>query len=116
QQLHQAILRGDPVQPAVPPPVRPRRPDTGVTAAQLPANVPTFAGRRAELNRLDSLLAPGPTGAPPAVVISAVSGTAGVGKTTLAMHWSHRVCERFPDGQLYVNLRGFDPRGQMMAP
>ncbi|WP_406486380.1 hypothetical protein [Streptomyces phaeochromogenes] len=46
---------------------------------------------------------------PPAVVISAVSGTAGVGKTALAVHWARTAQEAFPDGQLYVNLRGFAP-------
>jgi len=92
---------------------------------QLPADVSAFTGRARELADLDRLLAmtteqtdtPGETGdRSTAVVISAVSGTAGVGKTALAMHWAHRVRERFPDGQLYVNLRGFDPGGSVMDP
>jgi transcriptional regulator with XRE-family HTH domain/tetratricopeptide (TPR) repeat protein len=84
----------------------------GVTVPrQLPTRVPHFAGRAGELAQLDRVLdaaasdrAVGATG----VVISAIGGTAGVGKTALALHWAHRVAHRFPDGQLYANLRGFD--------
>jgi tetratricopeptide (TPR) repeat protein len=53
---------------------------------------------------------------PVTVVVSALSGTAGVGKTALAIHWAHRARTQFPDGQLYVNLRGFDPGGAAMGP
>jgi tetratricopeptide (TPR) repeat protein len=96
-----------------------------VVPAQLPADLPTFAGRAAHLADLDRLLndvkgsgvAVGPGGGrSPAVVISALAGTAGVGKTALAVHWAHRVRGEFPDGQLYVNLRGFDPGKQAMTP
>jgi NB-ARC domain len=82
-------------------------------ARQLPADLATFAGRASELARLDALL--DHDGRAPAVVISAIAGTAGVGKTALALHWAHRVADRFGDGQLYVNLRGFDPGGSPMA-
>jgi tetratricopeptide (TPR) repeat protein/transcriptional regulator with XRE-family HTH domain len=76
--------------------------------AQLPADVAGFTGRDVELAALDALIDPEtPTAA--TAVISAVSGTAGVGKTALAVRWGHRVAARFPDGQLYINLRGYDP-------
>ena len=78
---------------------------------QLPSAVPGFTGRAAHLARLDALLPREGSGQGTAVVISAIDGTAGVGKTALAVHWAHRVAHRFPDGQLYVNLRGFDPTG-----
>jgi len=79
--------------------------------AQLPPPVAAFAGRGAELARLDALR-PGPDGD---AVIAVIAGTAGVGKTTLAVHWAHRVAAHFPGGQLYVNLRGFDPAGPAAA-
>src|SRR5581483_10401490 len=89
-----------------PPPGRDREP---VVPRQLPAPVQPFVGRDAELAELGDLLkrASGPS----AVVISAIGGTAGVGKTALAVHWAHQVAGQFPDGQLHVNLRGFDPAG-----
>jgi DNA-binding SARP family transcriptional activator/tetratricopeptide (TPR) repeat protein len=89
---------------------------TGVTPRQLPTDVVSFAGREGYLRRLDALLPAADDVRPETVVISAVSGTAGVGKTALAVHWAHRVKDRFPDGQLYVNLRGFDPGGSPMDP
>jgi DNA-binding SARP family transcriptional activator len=76
---------------------------------QLPLQAPTFIGRRDELAFLDSLLAV--TGGEPApMTIGVISGTAGIGKTALAGHWARRVADHFPDGQLWTNLRGADPR------
>lgn len=75
---------------------------------ELPADIPGFVGRDGEMSALESMLN---DGAP--VVISAIAGSAGVGKTALAVHWSRRVAERFPDGQLYLNLNGFSPSPPM---
>ncbi|WP_416971095.1 BTAD domain-containing putative transcriptional regulator [Streptomyces sp. 4F14] len=96
--------------PATPPAV-----PTLLPPAQLPLAARGFTGRERELARLDGILAAADR-RPTAVVVSAVSGTAGIGKTALAVHWAHRVADRFPDGQLYVNLRGFDPSGVALAP
>jgi tetratricopeptide (TPR) repeat protein/transcriptional regulator with XRE-family HTH domain len=81
---------------------------------QLPGAVPQFVGRDSELAALSGLLDPAGV-APGALVISAIGGTAGIGKTALAIHWAHQVAGRFPDGQLYVNLRGYAPEEPMVA-
>ncbi|MGW2398044.1 ATP-binding protein [Kitasatospora sp. NPDC001664] len=73
---------------------------------QLPPDLRTFRGREALLDRLTTATAP--DGHPPVV---AVSGLGGVGKTSLAVHWAHRHADRFPDGLLHLDLRGFDPSG-----
>ncbi|TDC43982.1 helix-turn-helix domain-containing protein [Micromonospora sp. KC213] len=91
---------------------------------QLPPALGSFVGRAAQLAQLDAecggdigLLTAGADGSgKPAATSVVLSGTAGVGKTTLAVYWAHQVAERYPDGQLYVNLRGFDPTGSMMTP
>lgn len=86
-------------------------PGPAAAPAQLPADVHAFTGRTGELAGLDRLLN-GPDEVPAVVV----SGAPGVGKTALAVHWAHRIASRFPDGQLYLNLRGFDPGGVAVAP
>ncbi|MBP2325937.1 tetratricopeptide (TPR) repeat protein [Kibdelosporangium banguiense] len=75
--------------------------------SQLPADLPGFTGRDAELARTAALL----TGHRPAMTCVAISGMAGVGKTTLAVHLAHEVADRFPDGLLYVHMRGYAPGG-----
>jgi tetratricopeptide (TPR) repeat protein/transcriptional regulator with XRE-family HTH domain len=94
--------------------------DAGGVAAgrpkQLPAGVRHFTGRKAELDLLTSLLdGPGTPDGGGTAVISAVGGTAGVGKTALAVYWAHQHADRFPDGELYVNLHGFSPAGSPMT-
>lgn len=79
-----------------------------VVPRQLPPDSAGFVGRRAASRTLDDL--------PGREQTVAITGAAGVGKTTLAVHWAHRVADRFPDGQLYVDLRGFDPSGRPKSP
>jgi len=80
---------------------------------QLPTRTRHFVGREHELGQLTDLLHE--TSRSGTVVITAINGTAGIGKTTLALHWAHMVKSEFPDGQLHVNLRGFDPGEPMEA-
>ncbi|HEX8628602.1 MAG TPA: BTAD domain-containing putative transcriptional regulator [Catenuloplanes sp.] len=81
-----------------------------VVPAQTPMGVAHFVGRTRQLKELDELLSTDST-----VGICVVAGMAGVGKTTLAVHWAHRVSGRFPDGQVYLNLRGHGPNGSTMT-
>jgi DNA-binding SARP family transcriptional activator/Tfp pilus assembly protein PilF len=108
RELQQRILSADPAL-AITGPARPAKaePQRG-TPRELPPTVPGFTGRSAELEALTRLLDRSGEQAPQAVVISAIGGTAGVGKTALAVHWAHQAAARFSDGQLYVNLRGYD--------
>src|SRR6201996_8535466 len=134
--IHQQILsldptleapsRGAPPGPvtAAAPPAPP--PATGAAAshpvpAQLPLEAPGFSGRHSELERMlraivDDTVRICAGGAwDDTVQIIAISGTAGVGKTALANRFARQVASRFPDGQLYVNLRGFDPSGSALS-
>jgi DNA-binding SARP family transcriptional activator/tetratricopeptide (TPR) repeat protein len=120
QALYQAILRRDPTLPQHAAPAGATVRAQTAVPRQLPVDVRGYAGRTDQLARLDALAAAlgkgvGGDAATP-VVISAIAGTAGVGKTALAVHWAHRAAKRFPDGQLYVNLRGFDPDGSTVDP
>ncbi|MCL6673237.1 ATP-binding protein [Streptomyces panaciradicis] len=101
-----AAARNDTTMPSLAPPRL-----SAAVPRQLPCAVAGFTGRVSQLKELTSLLDREDT-----VVISTINGTAGVGKTALAVYWSHQVADRFPDGQLYVNLRGFDPGSQPVEP
>ncbi|MEU4224896.1 BTAD domain-containing putative transcriptional regulator [Nonomuraea sp. NPDC026600] len=96
------------------PGVRSTLPQTTRTAdkvtkpAQLPADPPVFAGRRAELAQMPAL-------GPDTPMVRVICGMGGIGKTALAVHWAHQVAHRYADGQLYLNLRGFHPSGQAMS-
>lgn len=107
--IHQDILAG------AAPPARPA--NDQVRPRQLPPDIQGFVGRESSLAALGTLLDnltaasahPGP------IVISAIDGAGGIGKTSLAVHWAHRIKHRFPDGQLYLNLRGYGP-GAPLSP
>ena len=113
RELHRQILATGPVQTGpetgqLPPGgARPAGVRPGpVVPRELPGPVPQFVGRAAELADLTGMLERASARRPRTLVISAIAGMAGVGKTALAMQWAHQVADRFPDGQLHVNLRG----------
>ncbi|GAA3470620.1 BTAD domain-containing putative transcriptional regulator [Nonomuraea roseola] len=117
RRLHQQLLADEPDSPvrsAGPdsPPARPSPPPPRESAAplaapvaarpaELPRDVRGFVAREAELAWLEECLGGGDG-------VCVLSGTAGMGKTALALHWAHQAADRFPDGQLYIDLRGYD--------
>ena len=126
--LHAAILRDDPALTLAPPepvaapqareeaaPAAGHRPSTDlVVPSELPPDTHGFVGRGADLAALDSLTALASAGHGPPVGL--ITGVAGVGKTSLAVHWAHRCAGRYPDGRLFADLRGYDEgQGQASA-
>ncbi|SDE11184.1 AfsR/SARP family transcriptional regulator [Glycomyces harbinensis] len=110
RETHTAILREDPGLDLHSAPVPPAtQSDSRISPALLPAALPGFTGREVELDRLRAL-AEGDAN------LVVVAGTGGIGKTTLAVHWARKAADRFPDGQLYADLQGFDPHGAAVRP
>jgi DNA-binding SARP family transcriptional activator/tetratricopeptide (TPR) repeat protein len=99
---HGAAIDGGNVRPAAVP-------------RQLPADIDAFTGRHAELAALHEIMRRHGTDRNRPLVMT-IMGTAGVGKTALAVHWAHQVADRFPDGTLHVDLRGFDPARPVPPP
>jgi DNA-binding SARP family transcriptional activator/tetratricopeptide (TPR) repeat protein len=104
------VLTPTAVAPAGAPPTA----TTGLVPAQLPPDLPLFVGRRAELAALDGLVAATTNRTGPLVI--AMDGMGGVGKSTLAAHFAHRVAAEFTDGQLYLDLQGHDDDGGAGVP
>ncbi|MFG2049287.1 BTAD domain-containing putative transcriptional regulator [Micromonospora sp. NPDC048935] len=105
QRLHQRILAADPTLAA---PQQPAREALSLVPRQLPAPPGLFTARAEELAHLTTAVANG-DGSDTAVVISAIGGSGGIGKTSLVLRWAHAHLDWFPDGQLYADLRGFGP-------
>ena len=124
RQLQQQILSADPAldlppslnsRPAPSEVAGPGRTAGLVVPRQLPTAPAHFAGRMDELQEMTGLLEM-TAGTVGTALISAIGGSAGVGKTALAVYWAHRAAGQFPDGQLYVSLRGFGPKAAPVKP
>ncbi|MEV0036438.1 BTAD domain-containing putative transcriptional regulator [Streptomyces sp. NPDC050804] len=118
--LHQRILRADPELlspdgrtggPHVSPPlpgIAPVPAPLTAVPAQLPYDLPVFAGRLTQLADVEDLAATASRRPHPGAALCVVTGSAGIGKTTFAVHAAHRLAPRYPDGQIYLNLHGYD--------
>jgi DNA-binding SARP family transcriptional activator/Tfp pilus assembly protein PilF len=115
QELHQQVLSADPALTILRSALPVSDAESSPIPRELPPAVRHFNGRNREIAALTRLTNRSGKETPETVVISAIGGTAGVGKTALAVHWAHQAAGRFPDGQLYVNLRGCDPAQPMTA-
>lgn len=117
QAMHQRVLCADddllaPVVPARAEPANnPEQDSAKATPAQLPAALATFVGREAELSTVRGLVA-----GEGEAVVSVITGMAGVGKTAFAVRWARQIADDFPDGQIFLNLRGFDQSGPPVPP
>lgn len=113
RELHRRVLTNDPSLDAEPTTGAPTA--TPVAPHQLPTDIADFIGRDAYVRQLDRLLDVAGTSGGAGMPIIVITGAGGVGKTTLAVHWAHRVADRFPDGQLYLDLRGYGPDPPLSA-
>lgn len=116
QAMHQRVLLGDgdllvaSAAARMEPTNTPTRYCVSANPAQLPAKSPAFVGREAELKTASGMLTDG------GCTLSVVSGMAGVGKTAFAIYWARQVAHSFPDGHIYLQLRGFDHGVPPIAP
>ncbi|MBA2896569.1 AfsR/SARP family transcriptional regulator [Nonomuraea soli] len=123
RELHEAILNDSPeltlADPPHKPPPAPSAEEAHPPAAQDPApaqllaDVPHFTGRAAEVEQLDTLLEERSRQGLLTIVL--ITGIGGVGKSGLAVHWAHRVAHRFPDGQLFADMRGYDLNAEPLS-
>ncbi|GAA0643822.1 hypothetical protein GCM10009548_05670 [Streptomyces malaysiensis subsp. malaysiensis] len=114
-ELHEAILRGEAWLTAgrdQKPPVE--EPSIVAAPRSIPRDLADFTGRQDELRRLTTMARPVAEQTGPRIVV--VEGMGGSGKTALAMHVAHRLAGDYPDGQLYLDLRGFASAEEPLSP
>ncbi|MFF0161130.1 BTAD domain-containing putative transcriptional regulator [Streptomyces sp. NPDC005263] len=112
QGLHDLVLQDSPE--LTQPPADPTPAPASNVPAQLPVESASFTGRGKELSALDRMLDERLGQSP--LTMAAISGIGGVGKTALAVHWANQIAARFPDGQLFTDLRGYDEKDEPVSP